>query len=159
MSRARCVPYGPPAIHIEAVLTTIEVQAEKVTFTTDMDGVPARRDVHLDLREHPPNLTATFGGHSIGRWEQGTLVIDTVGFTAHEEGFGFGVPSSERKHLVERFGLSADGRQLVYTTTIVDPEVLTEPVTVEARLDYRPDLTSNDSGCDIGAARRYLNEP
>ena len=46
-------------------------------------------------------VTPSLMGHSIGRWEGDTMVIDTVAFTPHR----FGVltfPSGPNKHLVER---------------------------------------------------------
>jgi hypothetical protein len=157
-SRAQCVPYGPPALMMEGVLTTIELNESAVTLRTDLDGVPWERVVHLDLEEHVRDLEPSVLGHSIGRFEQGVLIIDTVGFAVHPEGFGFGVGSSERKHLVERLSLAAGGRELLYETTLEDPDTLTEPVSVTAHLDYRPDLVPSSSGCDLESARRYLNE-
>src|SRR5688572_4661689 len=38
------------------------------------------RVIYMDGRGHPANLTPGYFGHSIGRWEGDTLVIDTVGF-------------------------------------------------------------------------------
>jgi hypothetical protein len=157
-SRADCVPYGPPAVLMEPVLTTLEIQGNTAVLTTDTDGNALQRVIHLDLAEHPAGLQPTFSGHSIGRWENDALVVDTVGFEPHPHGFGFGVPSSSRKHLVERFALSDDHRQLVYETTIEDPETFTEPVRFTARLDHRPDLRPSGSPCDLEAARRYLDE-
>ena len=157
-SRADCIPFGPPTVLIEPVLTTIEITADTVVLTTDSDGNALRRVVHLDRAEHPRDLQATFEGHSIGRWADDVLIVDSVGFEAHPHGFGFGVPSSGRKHLVERFSLSEDGRQLVYEATIEDPEILIGAMSLAARLDYRPDLTPSGSPCDLEAARHYLNE-
>jgi hypothetical protein len=157
-SRADCVAYGPPALHVEAVLTTIAVRGDAVVLTTDSDGNALERVVYLDMNVHPANLEPAFAGHSIGRWEGETLVVDTVGFAAHPSGLGFGVPSSARKHLTERFSLSGDRRQLVYESTITDPQSLAETVTFAARLDHRPDLEPAGSPCDVGVARQYLNQ-
>ncbi len=155
-TRARCVPYGPPALMVEPVLTTIEVGADRVTLTTDIDGAALQRVVYLGVANHPANLPPTPLGHSIGRWEGNVLVIDTAGFTRHDEGFGFGVPSSERKHLVERLTLASDGSRLRYETIIEDDETLTAPVRFDAELLYRPDLTPSGTACDLDAAQRYL---
>ena len=76
----------------------------------------------LDLAEHPADAELTLLVHSIGWWEGETLVIDTVGFTAHRQGLGWGVPSSSRKHMVERLSLTADRRQLLYEFTLEDRE-------------------------------------
>lgn len=155
--RAQCAPYGPPALMIEPVLTTITVSDSTVTLNHDLDGNTVERVVHLDVTEHPRNLSPSFLGHSIGTFEQGVLVIDSVGFTAQPEGFGYGVPSSERKHLVERLSLTSDGA-LLYETTIEDAGTFTEPVSVTAHLDYRPELAPTGAPCDLESARRYLNE-
>lgn len=157
-TRAQCLPYGPPALLVEPVLTTIEIGTDRVTLTTDMDGAALRRVVRLDLAEHPPNLQPTVLGHSIGRWDGDTLVIDTIGFARHAEGFGFGVPSSERKHLVERLTLGDGGASIVYETTAEDVEMLTAPASYSARLVYRPDLEPSGTACDMAAAQRYLRE-
>src|SRR5580693_9763060 len=36
--------------------------------------------VYMDGRPHPKDLDPTWFGHSIGKWNDDTLVIDTVGF-------------------------------------------------------------------------------
>ena len=48
---------------------------------------------------------------------------------------GFAMPSSERKHLIERFSLSDDGRHLVYDVTIEDPATTYVDVDVEVGAD------------------------
>ena len=39
-----------------------------------------KRTVYMNLKEHPANFKPSRAGHSIGRWEGDTLVVDTVGF-------------------------------------------------------------------------------
>ena len=39
----------------------------------------ANRQIFMDGRPHPEDLIPTWWGHSIGKWEDDTLVIDTVG--------------------------------------------------------------------------------
>src|SRR5688572_17458263 len=38
------------------------------------------RTVHTNMAEHPANVTPSPDGHSIGRWENDVLVVDTIGF-------------------------------------------------------------------------------
>ena len=68
------------------------------------------------------------------------------------------MPSSERKHLIERFALADDRRHLVYDVTIEDPVYLTEPVRYTAQWEYAPDIVPSDVECDLAIARRYLRE-
>ena len=137
------------------VATGVRIDSTTVVF--DIDWIGSERIVHLGT-EHPQNLEPTLQGHSIGRWEGEVLVVDTVGFTAHAEGIGFAMPSSERKHLIERFALADDRRHLVYDVTIEDPVYLTEPVRYTAQWEYAPDLVPSGVECDLEIARRYLRE-
>jgi hypothetical protein len=61
------------------------------------------RAVHMDLAAHPARIAPSRAGHSIGRWDGDTLVVDTVAF---EPGSLAGaVAHSARLHVVERFTL------------------------------------------------------
>jgi Family of unknown function (DUF6152) len=154
-TQSDCVPAGAPMLMVYPVVTTVEAHPTEVWF--DIDWMGSRRVVHLDV-DHPRNLEPSLQGHSIGRWKDGALVVDTVAFTEHPEGIGFAMPSSERKHLAERFTLSEDGRHLIYEVTIEDPAYLTQPVSHTARWEYSPDLEPSRVDCDLTIARRYLGE-
>jgi hypothetical protein len=61
------------------------------------------RTVHMNLAAHPPGVAPSRAGHSIGRWDGDTLVVDTVAF---EPGSLAGaVAHSGDLHVVERFTL------------------------------------------------------
>jgi hypothetical protein len=57
---------------------------------------------------HPPHVTPSWHGDSVGHYEGGTLVIDTVGIKA-DRPFAmvdmYGTPHSEALHVVERYRL------------------------------------------------------
>ncbi len=116
----------------------------------------AERIVHLDGRGHPEDVEPTNQGHSIGSWEGDVLVVDTLHFTEHLFGNGYGVPSGLRKHVIERLWLAEDGTQLIYSFVLEDPEYLTARVTGETQWQFRPDLEPLESTCDSEAARRFL---
>jgi hypothetical protein len=82
------------------------------------------RIVFMDGRKHPgadyPHSTV---GHSIGHWEGDTLVIDTTHLSASTM-MGNGLRHSDDAHLVERFRATPDGKQLHWTQTVEDPQVL-----------------------------------
>ena len=150
-----CIPAGAPMLMVYPVATNVRIDATTVVF--DIDWIDSERIVHLEA-EHPQNVEPALQGHSIGRWEGDVLVVDTVGFTAHPEGIGFGMPSSERKHLIERFALADDRRHVVYDVTIEDPVYLTEPVRYAAQWEYDPDIVPSEVECDLAIARQYLRE-
>jgi hypothetical protein len=63
--------------------------------------IPGERVVHMNMDAHPANVEASPLGHSIGRWENDVLIVDTVGF---EPGlFNARMPYSDQLHLVEQF--------------------------------------------------------
>lgn len=77
------------------------------------------RTVHMDLAAHPPRVTPSRAGHSIGRWDGDTLVVDTVGF---EPGSLAGaVAHSAQLHLVERFTLDPKTLALKREYVATDP--------------------------------------
>src|SRR5262249_50099484 len=59
---------------------------------------PAYRQVFLDGRGHPKEIDPTWKGHSIGRWERDTLVIDTVGLN-DKSWLPNGMPHTEKLHV------------------------------------------------------------
>ena len=152
-----CTPIPLPMVAMLAMLRTIDVSDDRVVMKIDSDGTDATRTIHLDLVEHPANVEPSLFGHSIGRWDGDTLVIDTVAFTPHHIGIGFGIPSGAGKHLIERLTLTADQLQLRYDLTVEDPEYLSSPATYTALWDHRPDLVPG-APCDPRNSERFREE-
>jgi len=82
------------------------------------------RIVFMDGRPHPPaSAPHTKVGHSIGRWDGRTLVVDTTHLSASTI-TNNGLDHSDNVHLIERFALSADGKTLLSRAEFDDPDVL-----------------------------------
>ena len=90
-------------------------------------------------------------------WLCATLVVDTASFAPHRLGNGAGLPSGERKHLVERFAVNAQGG-ITYSFELEDAEYLQAPVSGSADWLYRPDVEFVATPCDRTNARRFLAE-
>ena len=82
--------------------------------------------VYMDGRPHPKNLEPTWFGHSIGRFEGDTLVIDTVGFNGRTRLDTIGHPHSDQMHVTQRFQYT-DADHIAYEVTIDDPKYYTKP--------------------------------
>lgn len=100
----------------------------------------AHRVVYMDGRPHPADPIPTWWGHSIGRFEKDTLVIDTVGYN---DKFWFdsrGTPHTEQLHTVERWTRINYGR-ITNDFLLDDPGAFSRPVNLKftGRL-LRPDL-------------------
>lgn len=77
-------------------------------------------------QEHPANLTPTWYGNSVGRWEGDTLIIDTIG-TNGRTPFPGAIPHSEAMHLIHHFRLIENGKAMEDRLTIDDPKAFTKP--------------------------------
>jgi hypothetical protein len=82
------------------------------------------RVIFTDGRKHlPADGPLTKTGNSIGRWEGDTLVVDTT-HLKEATITNNGLSHSDKIHMIERFKLSADGKQLLSTQEFDDPEML-----------------------------------
>jgi len=100
----------------------------------------AHRVVYMDGRPHPPDPIPTWWGHSTGRFEKDTLVIDTIGYN---DKFWFdarGTPHTEKLHTVERWTRLNFGT-MTNDFTLDDPGAYSRPVQLKFTATHiRPDL-------------------
>src|SRR5882672_3859281 len=157
-SEGVCDPLAPPLLHVFPDPRTIEVTDTSVVIRTETNGVKQERVVHLDQKSHPAGLEPRVEGHSIGRWESETLVVDTVGFAPSPKPDLMWLPTHPGTHLVERLSLSEDRRHLEYEVTLDIPEYLVGPATLQGTWDHRADLEPLREPCDPEVALRFLEE-
>jgi hypothetical protein len=151
-----CSPEPTPFLSILDELRTIEIGKDEVVLRFDNTGDRVVRTVHMGT-EHPADVQPSLQGHSVGRWEGETLVIDTIAFEPNSSGIAGSVPSSPGKHTVERLTLTADRTRLRYEVTVEDPVYLTGPASLTQQWDHRPDLefSQDTAPCDKDVAARY----
>jgi hypothetical protein len=147
------VPFAPPVYMILPGFRSIEIRPDTVVIRGEDAAV--ERTVHL--RSTHDGAAPSVHGHSIGRWDGSTLVVDTIEFAPHRLGNGAGLPSGPRKHLVERFALNEQGG-LDYAFELEDPDYLRQPVTGTTQWLYRPDVEYVATPCDRENAKRFLAE-
>ena len=112
------------------------------------------RTIHLDEVEPPPDYT--YMGHSVGRWEDDTLVVDVTDFNGKNWFDRAGNFHSEALRLEERFTpITSDA--FLYEVTIEDPNVFTRPwriaMPVYRRLE--PNMTVLEYPC-VEFAEEFL---
>lgn len=151
-SASRCVPSSVPWLMSRPMVVELEALPDRIAMHMDFMG--AERVVYLDGRAHPPTTERFPQGHSVGHWENDTLVIDTRNFEPRETTEFIG--SSPNKHLVERLSLTSDRKHLEYHYVLEDPEYLASPASDTFSWDHRPDLTPSGIPCDMEVAARYL---
>lgn len=155
-AHAECIAATAPTVMLYPTAKLITSAGERLEI--DADWMGATRTVYMDGRGHPDADERYLHGHSIGRWEGDTLVIDTANFTDNAIGNAFGIASGRSKHLVERLSLSQDGLTLLYEFTLEDPEYIRGPVSNSYVWHHRPDVSASRTECDLDAASRYLDE-
>jgi hypothetical protein len=103
-----CFPTGMPSyMLITHNAFELLVTPGRVTMLGEGDGNRLRR-IYTDGRPHPADPDPSFHGHSIGRWEGNSLVVDTIAllpqaYLAVNEAVG--VPNNGDMHIVEHFHL------------------------------------------------------
>ena len=84
---------------------------------------PNVRKIYMD-RAHATNLKPTWYGESVGHYEGGALVVDTIGLNAKTKVDRYGTPHTEALHVVERYR-PIDDKTMQVDFTIEDPGAFT----------------------------------
>lgn len=104
----------------------VELPELEQIYIFDIGGPHTFRTVYMDGRAHPADFEPTNYGHSTGKWEGNTLVIDTVGYNEEFWLDRRGLPHTEQLHTIERF-TRTDKNIIDYKITIDDPGAYTKP--------------------------------
>jgi hypothetical protein len=122
-----CTPIGiPMANHLSEVTKIVETPG-LILILVELDN--AYRQIYTDGRKHPKEMTPSWFGYSVGKWEGDTLVVDTVGFNDKSRLDLIGHPHSEEMRMLERYRRRDFGHMDV-ETTIDDPKMYTKPFTI-----------------------------
>lgn len=156
----RCEPYGIPYIGtmpFEMKISRTEVDEHPVV-RIEYVFMEQKRDVFLDMDEHPADIEPTLMGHSIGRFEEDgkMLVIDVVGFKEHPWGTARGIHQSEQKRVVEKFRLVDDGQRIEYNSYTMDPMYLSVPLVRSLQYQNEKGRELSTYECDPAASTRHL---
>jgi hypothetical protein len=135
-----CLPPGGPRMMATPYPMEIVQLPEQQRILMIFEGAThIWREIYMDGRAHPQGnaLNPTYLGHSVGRWDGDTLVVDVVGFNEGTWIDYYGHPHSDLLHVVERIS-RPDKRTLRYEATIDDPGAYTRPWTVSWTVPWTP---------------------
>jgi len=112
------------------------------------------RYIALDRRTHIDDRVRLWHGHSVGRWEGSTLVVDTTNFNDRQimGGVGSTIPAGiplQNMHLVEQF-VPIGPNMIHYYATIEDPAVWTRPWTFMLPWQKDPEYVIYEYACVEG---------
>jgi hypothetical protein len=128
-----CTPPGVPQTFMVPYYVQF-VQSPKYLIVLH-EYLHLSRTITLDGLPHPPDPDPFWMGHSIGKWEGDTLVVDSVGFKESEIS---GYRTTESLHVVERFRRPNLGT-LEYEAVIEDPNVFAGPWMITRTFPFLPE--------------------
>jgi hypothetical protein len=135
-----CLPPGGPRLMATPYPMEIIQLPEQKRIVMIFEGAThIWREIFMDGRPHPQGdeLNPTYLGHSVGRWEGDTLVVDVVGFNEQTWMDYFGHPHTDMLHVVEKYSRPTKGT-LAYEATFDDPGAYTKPFTVRWNVNWNP---------------------
>ena len=122
-----CLPYGPTrAMQATNPFQIVQTPALVTIIFEHIDY----RLIYTDGTRHPEDIYdyPEWMGHSIGKWEGDTLVVDTIGMREETWLDTNGFEHSDKLHLIERFQKTGPD-SFRWTVTVEDPVFYTKPFT------------------------------
>jgi hypothetical protein len=114
------------------------------TIVLQYGQMELKRTIHMNQKTHPANVKPSRAGHSIGRWEGDTLVVETVGFAPGV--LNSPVRHSDKLRIVERFTLDPATMLLTRQYEAEDPVYLKGKYTGQDRIQPA-DAAYTDDKC------------
>ena len=118
-----CYPAGVPRVMLLNLNTPMEIVQSEQQVHILFERHPLARRIYLG-RGHPVGYPDSYMGHSVGKWDGDTLVVDTVALQAATWLDGAGTPHSDALHVVERFR-RVDANNLEVEFLFEDPKAFT----------------------------------
>ena len=138
-----CVPsgfsgtMGGPEAYYEFLFTP-----GRVTITSENGLI---RRIYTDGRKPPDDPDESFHGYSVGHWEGGTLVVETIGLDRNNS-FAANIPVGKGLRVAERMYLT-DPDLLQIDSVIEAPAILTAPYRVTKHFSRHRNYTMNEFNC------------
>jgi len=145
-AQSRCWPGGVPGQLLYPFEPFYAIQTPKEVWLIWQRDHMVRR-VFLD-RPHSKTIKPSWFGESVGHYENGdTLVVDTIGLSTKQSYIdNFRTPHSEKLHVVERFTISPDHKNVTAVVTVDDPDAFNGPITLTKKW-FRVDLPMIEVVC------------
>jgi hypothetical protein len=126
-AQARCWPGGVPGQLLYPAEPFYFIQTPQQVWMIWQRDHMVRR-IYLTDR-HSETVKPSWFGESIGHYDNGELVVDTIGLSTRNSYIdNFRTPHSEKEHVVEHFKLSGDGKMLEVSLVVDDPDAFHTPL-------------------------------
>jgi hypothetical protein len=132
----RCKPSGGPRQFATPYgVEILEMRDLQRVYIFDNGGPHTFRTIYTDGRAHPADLAPSYYGHSVGRWEGDTFIVDSVGFNEKMWIDRGQAPHTEKLHIVEKF-TRTDMNSMNYELTVEDPGAYTATWSRTSQMRY-----------------------
>jgi hypothetical protein len=141
---ALCMPGGMPRLMAPALPFEMAVTPGRVFMMFEWNNETRR--IYTDGRPQQTDPDPTFEGHSVGKWDHGQLLVDTVGFrpdTLFVLNQGI---HSDALHITERMWLDSTDH-LVDEITTNDPKAFVKPWVVTRVYERHPNWEIQEFVC------------
>jgi hypothetical protein len=140
------------AVYLQAFLATLLSEVTKIVQTPGLTLIMheldnATRQIYTDGRPHPVDPNPSWLGYSSGRWDNDTLVVETIGFNGKAPLDIIGHPRSESMRITERYR-RRDVGHLDVAITFDDPVNYTKPFTINVTHLLQPDTDILEYFCN-----------
>jgi len=150
-----CAPATMPSLVIDPYSFAIEQQRDRLILTYEKDDIV--RTIWLNGAGPKPTVYDLYWqGHSVGRYEDGVLIVETTKFPFDPTGLDdmYNIPSSTQKRVVERYWREGDTLKADIVTE--DPLFLTKPVQFQFEWRRTDDELVLPYACDPELAKQPL---
>ncbi len=129
----------------------IEIIQRPQDVTIYWEGYGMYRKIYMADHHPPPSVLPSAMGHSVGRWEGDTLVIETTDLRAYP--YMRSLPTTSAAKLLERMridvrtGEKGARKYLVDDITLTDPKMYKIPIQIKAEAELRSDVQLLEYTC------------
>ncbi len=139
-----CLPHGIPDAMSVGQFKLVQTPGLTLILYEEFNHY---RQIFTDGRPFPKDLNPAWFGSSIGKWDGGTLVVESRGFNDRSWLDDYGRPHTEALHTTERFQRPDFGR-LDVRITIDESKAYTRPWSVDLHFKLLPDTDLIEDVCD-----------
>ena len=132
LATSRCYPGSVPGQLLWTTEPFLFMQNPKTVHIVWQRDSLSRRIYMTD--KHSESVKPSWFGESIGRYENGELVVDTIGLSTKLSFLDmFRTPHTEKLRVTERFKLTADGKFLEAFVKVEDEDAFNAPMYMTTR--------------------------
>ena len=139
----QCLPSGPEADRFAGWKRVLQTPTAIAILNDDL----TYRMIFMDGRELEANPAPSWMGHSVGRWDGDTLIVDSVGFNDKTWLSRYGQPHTEALRVRERYR-RPDFGHLQVEVTFTDPAAYAKPWGFTANMALAADTEMLESVCE-----------